>query len=258
MFESFREIYKFRDVIYNFVSQELKVKYKGSFLGFFWSLLNPLLTMTVTSIVFASIMKFQLKDFIVFVFSAMLPWGFIAASIDGAANSIINAEGYIKKVYLPKMVFPISNVLSNFINTMFSMISLIIILLFIGYDPKVTVFFLPISFLIIILMSFGFSLILSTLTVFFRDMRYIIGVVLSTLFYLTAIIYPIEAVPKPYSYLIKFNPFYHFIMLFRDPLYYGKMPSLSNVLICLIITFVVLFLGIVIFRKNEKKFVYKL
>lgn len=258
MLTSYKELFAYREVLYNFAAQELKVKYKGSFLGFIWSLLNPLLTMSVTSIVFASILKFELKDFVVFVFSGLLPWGFIAGSLEGGANSIINAEGYIKKVYLPKMIFPVSVVISNFINMFFSMCALIIILTFIGYDPKASLWFLPISLLITVLMAIGFSLILSTLTIFFRDMRYIISVIVATLFYLTAIIYPIEAVPAPYSLFIQYNPFFYFVMLFRDPIYYGQLPSVFTLSICLIITAFTLVVGTLFFKKYENKFIYKL
>ncbi len=258
MLKGYLEIYRYREVLYNFASQELKVKYKGSVLGFLWSLLNPLLTMSVTSVVFASILRFELNDFIVFVFTGLLPWGFIAGSLDSGANSIINAEGYIKKVYLPKMIFPLSSVISSFINMFFSMCALLVILVFIGYEPKVSLLFIPVSLLITIIMAIGFSLLLSTLTVFFRDMRYIINVLISTLFYLTAIIYPIEAVPHPYSLFIQWNPFYYFIMLFREPIYYGQLPSFENVMICIGIMLATLLLGTFVFKKYENKFVYKL
>lgn len=258
MIRSYRELYQYREVLFNFASQELKVKYKGSFLGFLWSLLNPLLTMSVTSIIFANILRFELNDFVVFVFSGLLPWGFIAGSLEGSSNSIINAEGYIKKVYLPKMIFPVSNVISNFINMFFSMCALFLILCFMGYNPKSALYFLPISLIITFLMTIGFGLILSTLTVFFRDMKYIVGVILSALYYLTAILFPIDVVPEPYSLFIQYNPFYYFVMLFREPIYYGNLPSLNTISICLGITIVTLIFGTLMFNKNQDKFVYRL
>lgn len=253
-----KDLFIYREVLWNFISQELKVKYKGTFLGFFWSLLNPILTMTVTSIVFSSIMRFELKDFVIFVFSGLLPWGFIAMSLDSSVNSIINAEGFMKKVYLPKLIFPIASVCSNFVNMFFSMISLLIILIIMGAKISISFIFLPVSFLIIFVGVLGISLILSTLSVFFRDIRHLIGVITSTFFYLTPIIYPKDYIPEPFAKLINLNPFSYYIDLFRMPIYHLQFPDLNTVLLCLIMSLGFLSIGLIVFLKHEKDFIYRL
>jgi ABC-type polysaccharide/polyol phosphate export permease len=258
MWKKLAELYQYREVLINFASQELKVKYKRSFLGFLWSLLNPVLTMIVTSIVFAAIMRFQLNNFVIFIYSGLLPWGFISISMEGSTNSLINAEGYIKKVYLPKMIFPIAGVLSNFINMLFSMVSLFFVLIFIGAKLNIAMLFLPISFLLVFLATTGISLILATITVFFRDIKHIIGVITGALFYLTPILYPIKQMPAYISKIASCNPFYYLIDLFRSPIYEGKMPSLEGITISVLLTLFFLFFGLKLFIKYESDFVYRL
>lgn len=242
----------------NFASQELKVKYKRSVLGFLWSLLNPILTMTVTSVVFAAVMRFKLNNFVVFIYSGLLPWGFIAISMEGATNSLINAEGYIKKIYLPKLIFPIAGVLSNFINMLLSMAALFIILLFIGVKVRLPLLFLPVSFVLVFIATAGIAMLLSTVAVFFRDIRHIIGVVTGALFYLTPILYPLKYIPTQFVSYIELNPFYYLIQLFRDPIYYGILPPLSTVLTATGISIVSISVGIAVFSRFENNFVYRL
>ena len=109
-------------IIMNFINQDLTIKYKRSLLGFFWSLLNPIATMTITSIVFSAIMRFDLNEFAIFLFAGLIPWNFIAMSIDTSSVAIINNEGYIKKIYIPKVIFPVVSTTSNFITMLFSTI----------------------------------------------------------------------------------------------------------------------------------------
>lgn len=252
------ELYNFREVLMNFAIQDLKVRYKRSFFGFLWSLLNPILTMTVTSIVFSAIMRFELNNFVIFLFSGLLPWSFISISIDSSTNSLINAEGFIKKVYLPKMIFPISLVLANFINMVLSMIALFIILIFIGAKVTLTLFYLPISLLLLFFFVCGLSMILSVAAVYFRDVRHLIGVITGALFYLTPILYPLDYIPDKYAKFIEWNPFYYFIQLFRFPIYQGDIPYVSTLFICLGLTIGTFSIGYYVLVKKEKLLVHRL
>jgi ABC-type polysaccharide/polyol phosphate export permease len=110
-----REVWRFREVIKNFVSQDLKVKYRRSFLGFFWSLLNPLLQMAVITVVFSLIFKFPMKLYALYVLSGLVPWSFWATSVDGCCMSIVSAESMLKRQYFPKLVFPISVIMQNLV-----------------------------------------------------------------------------------------------------------------------------------------------
>ena len=254
----FRDIKQGKYVIGNFVNQELTVKYKRSVLGFFWSLLNPMATMIVSSVVFGSIMRFELADFVVFLYAGMLPWNFFGISIDFCGVSILNNEGFIKKVYLPKIVFPLSTVCAQFINMLLSMISLFFFMVLLGAKVTIALVFLPVAFLIIFLWTFGFSLIMATINVYFRDMRYIMGVIMNAWYYLTPILYPIDFIPDNLKLIFYCNPGFYLVDMFRSPIYYNTFPSLQNIGIAVACTLVVLVGGLLCFYKHENDFVYRL
>lgn len=245
-------------VLGNFVSQELTVKYKRSALGFLWSLLNPLATMLISSFVFGSIMRFDLKDFVVFLYAGLLPWNFFGISIDFCGTSILNAEGFIKKVYIPKIIFPMSIIISKFIDMVLSMVALFVIMIFIGAKASFALLFLPISFIIIFLFTTGFSLLLATVTVFFRDSRYLMNVAMNAWYYLTPILYPIEVLPEKVQWLFYLNPSYYVIEMFRAPIYLHVLPNIENILIAVAVSVTIFLLGLRCFYKYEKEFVFRL
>lgn len=245
-------------ILSNFINQELTVKYKRSVLGFFWSLLNPIATMIISSIVFGSIMRFELSDFVVFLYAGMLPWGFFANSVDFCGVSIINNEGFIKKIYMPKIVFPLTTVCANFINMLFSMSALFLIMIFLGARITPALLFLPVAFLIIYIWTMGFSLLMATINVYFRDMRYIMGVVLNAWYYVTPILYPITAIPEKLRIIFYLNPVYYIVDMFRSPIYYNALPELQNILIAVGSALLILVTGLACFYKYEKDFCFRL
>lgn len=254
----FQDIRSSRYVLSNFVNQELTVKYKRSALGFFWSLLNPMATMIISSVVFGSIMRFDLKDFVVFLYAGMVPWNFFGISIDFCGVSILNNEGFIKKIYLPKIVFPLSTVCAQFINMLLSMIALFFFMMLLGAKVTVALLFLPVSFSLMFLWTLGFSLLMATANVYFRDMRYIMSVVMNAWYYLTPILYPITSIPERLRPIFYLNPGYYLVDMFRSPIYYNTLPSLFNFTVALICALTVFFLGLILFYRNEKDFVYRL
>lgn len=254
----YNDVKKCRYVLANFINQELTVKYKRSALGFFWSLLNPMATMIISSVVFGSIMRFDLKDFVVFLYAGMLPWNFFGISIDFCGVSILNNEGFIKKIYLPKIVFPLSTVCSQFINMIFSMTALFVFILILGAKITAALLFLPISFAIIFLWTLGFSLLMALVNVYFRDMRYIMSVVMNGWYYLTPILYPITSIPEKLRVFFYLNPGYYLVDMFRSPIYYNSLPSMSHFLIALICAVSMFFLGLTCFYRHESDFVFRL
>lgn len=252
------DVTKSKYVINNFVNQELTVKYKRSALGFLWSLLNPMATMIISSVVFGSIMRFNLQDFVVFLYAGMLPWNFFAISTDFCGVSILNNEGFIKKIYLPKIVFPLSTVLAQFINMLLSMISLFFFMIILGAKVTPALLFLPIAFLLLFLWTLGVCLIMATVNVYFRDMRYIMGVALNAWYYLTPILYPINNIPDYLRTIFYLNPAYYIVDMFRSPIYYNCLPSLRNFLIAAICCIAVFFIALSYFYKKESDFVYRL
>lgn len=253
-----QDIRSSRYVLSNFVNQELTVKYKRSALGFFWSLLNPMATMIISSVVFGSIMRFDLKDFVVFLYAGMLPWNFFGISIDFCGVSILNNEGFIKKIYLPKIVFPLSTVCAQFINMLLSMIVLFFFMMILGAKVTAALLFLPVSFSLMFLWTLGFSLLMATANVYFRDMRYIMSVAMNAWYYLTPILYPITSIPERLRPIFYLNPGYYLVDMFRSPIYYNTLPSLFNCTVALICALTVFFGGLALFYRKEKDFVYRL
>ena len=247
-----------RYVLSNLINQELTIKYKRSVLGFFWSLLNPMATMIVSSVVFGSIMRFRLQDFVVFLYAAMLPWNFFGITEDFCGVSIINNEGFIKKIYMPKIVFPLSTVCAQFVNMLFSMLALSIFIYILGAKVTPALLFLPVSFLLIFLWTLGISLLVATANVYFRDMRYLMNVVMNAWYYLTPILYPIENIPEEFQPVFRLNPGFYLVDMFRSPIYYGVLPSGFNILIAVACAFVAFLAGLGVFYKYESDFVYRL
>lgn len=247
-----------RHVISNFVNQALTVKYKRSALGFLWSLLNPMATMIISSIVFGSIMRFKLQDFVVFLYAGMLPWGFFGSSVDQCGISILNNEGFIKKIYIPKIVFPLSTSLALFINMLFSMVALFLFMIVLGAKITPALLFLPIAFLILFMWTFGISLFVAAINVYFRDMQYIMGVVLNAWYYITPILYPMDVIPENLQMLFRINPAYYIVDMFRAPIYYNCLPSMTHFLIATVCSVIVFFVGLSYFYAKEHDFVYRL
>ncbi len=254
----FQDIRSSKYVLTNFVNQELTVKYKRSALGFFWSLLNPMATMMISSVVFGSIMRFDLKDFVVFLYAGMLPWNFFGISIDFCGVSILNNEGFIKKIYLPKIVFPLSTVCAQFINMLLSMVALFFFMMILGAKVTAALLFLPVSFLLMFLWTLGFSLFMATANVYFRDMRYIMGVAMNAWYYLTPILYPITSIPEGLRPVFYLNPGYYLVDMFRSPIYYNTLPSLPHFVVASACALSAFFGGLALFYRKEKDFVYRL
>lgn len=254
----YTDVKQSRFIIKNLVNQALTVKYKRSILGFFWSVINPLANMLILAAVFSNIMRLNIRDYVVFLYSAMLPWSFFAQSAETSASSIVNAEGFIKKIYVPKIVFPLSNVLTVFINILFQFVALFFILLFRNNALSPALFFLPVSFAILFVLVLGVSLLTTTACVYFRDVPYLINVLMSAWYYLTPIIYPLDRISENLQPFFMANPMYYFVQLFRNPIYDHVLPSAQTLLTTTAIAVVVLLLGLFVFYRRERDFVYRL
>ena len=253
-----REIIVYRYALYNFVSTNLSSRYRRSTIGFLWSLLNPLFTMVIMAVVFSSLYKVKFAQFSLYLFSGILPWNLITSSLLGGSMSIILAENYLKKVYIPKIVFPIVTLGVEVVNFLFSLTSLFVVAFFLGAKFGWSLLLLPIALLLLALFLFGIIMLLSMLTIFFRDLSHILQIALLGLFYLTPIIYPATLLSDNLLMLIKFNPFFHFITLFHFIIYEAKAPGLFEWSICIVLTIVSLVFGLIVFQKNEKDVIYRL
>lgn len=253
-----RSLFTYRYAFSNFINTTLSSRYRRSTLGFFWSLLNPLFTMIIMAVVFSSLYKLPFAQFSLYLFSGLLPWNLITASLQMGSMSIINAEGFLKKVYIPKMLFPMVTIGVELVNFSFSLVSLLILAVFFGAKLGWSLLLLPLALLLLVLFLFGLVLIVSALTVFFRDLSHILQVGLLGLFYLTPILYPISLLPENMLTVIKFNPLYYFITLFHNIIYDSIMPEAYIWLICVGLGILSMGFGLVIFYKKEKDIIYRL
>lgn len=248
---------KFFPLLLNLSSKDLKLKYRRSVLGILWSILNPLLTMIVLTQVFGLLLKVQVENFATYYIVGVSIWNFFSEATTISMTSIIQSSALIKKVYIPKYIFPLEKCLFALINFAFSLIAVIAVMLFQGVWPTYTMFFAPIPILYCFIFSVGFSLMLSSLTVYFRDIMHLYSVLLTVWMYLTPIIYPetLLADHELIYTIVKCNPLYHFVTCFRDVMMYNTIPSLKENLICMAIAFGTLLIGSLIFSKAEKKFI---
>ena len=219
------DCFRFREVLYNLLSQDLKIKYKRTFLGYFWSVLNPTLQLAVLSAVFSQVMRLGMKNYALFLFSGNLAWTFLSGSMVTASSALLENENFIKKIYLPKMLFPLSKVCLRLIDFMFALVALGLLMAILGYPFRPTIALVPFAIVILFAFSLGISLLMSVLTVYFRDTQYLLGVFLQLMYFLTPIIYPITSFPERYRPYLQLNPFYPPLHLFQKLIYYGQIPS---------------------------------
>ncbi|MHB9032271.1 MAG: ABC transporter permease, partial [Anaerolineae bacterium] len=197
MLAKLRELRSYRELLYNLVVRDLKVRYKNSVLGFLWSLLNPLLLMLVFTTVFTVMLpNLSVPKFPVFVLCALLPWNFFNTSVIGSINSIAGNGHLIKKVFFPREILPLSVVLSNFCNFVLALPVLILFLILFKVPITIWLIWLPIIMAIQIIFTTGISLIVSTINVFYRDTGIIMEVIMQAWFFLTPVVYPLEVLPE--------------------------------------------------------------
>lgn len=252
-FKNFRKYYFLLTLL---VKKEVKSKYKGSFLGILWSFFNPLLNMIVLSIVFSTLFKHDIENYPVYLLSGMLIFSFFSGSTTVSMKSIINAEGLIKKIYVPKYIITVSKIVSNFIFFLISVPVLIIIMIFTRSEMTLNMLYAPIYIVLLLFFCCGISLILATMTVFFKDLEHIYGVLISALMYASAIFYPPDIIPEQLSFIIDFNPMHYFIEGFRGAVYYHSAFDIKNAIVCATLAVISMVIGIIVFEKNQHKFIY--
>jgi len=246
---------KYKSLLNDLVTRDFKVKYRRSALGFLWSILNPLLMMIVITSVFQTLFRFEIENFPVYYLSGSLIYNFFSEATSSALTSVVNASALIKKVYIPKYIFPLEKVLFSCINMLFSFTSVIIIIIILKAKVYWTIILIPIPMIYITAFCVGIGLILATFQVFFRDVGHLYSVLLTAWFYLTPIIYPVDILPANILGLVKLNPVYYFVDYARQLILYGTLPDLHINLICLAFSSSFLLLGLIIFKHRQDSFI---
>lgn len=249
---------KYSFLLSQLVSRDFKVKYKRSVLGIVWSLLYPVLNMAVLALVFSKMFKFSTPgvNYLVYVLSGLVMFNYFSEASNLAMSSVVANFSLINKIYIPKYIFPLSKCLFVGINFLLTLIPLYLVILLTGTGLNIYHLILPYAFICLFIFTFGFGLILSTISVFLRDMFYIYGIVITLWTYLTPIMYDISMISESLQIIFKLNPLYHYISFIRQIILYHQMPSGLSFAICGLSALVVLVIGLVVFKKNQDKFIY--
>lgn len=250
-----KEIWDYRTMITSLVHRDLRGRYKGSVLGFFWTFLNPLLQLIVYTLVFSVIMRAGIEDYYLFLFVALVPWVYFSTSVVGGAGCIIGQQNLVNKIYFPREVLPISHVLSQLINMLLSMVVVIAVLLVSGKGINLAVWwYFPIIVLQETLLAFGLVLLISSVTVYFRDLQFIINIFMMAWQFLTPVMYSVDMVPERLRPIFYLNPMTPIIVAYRDVLYYKQAPELNTFLTGTVMGLVMLIIGWISFTHLKRHF----
>lgn len=246
---------KYRELLAELVVRDIKLKYRRSILGIFWSLLNPLLMMIVLTIVFSNLFKTNIPNFPVYLLTGRIIFDYYSQASRSAMDSIVSNSALIKKVYVPKYIFPLAKSLSAFVNLLFSLLAIVIVLFFTKVKISWTILLFPLPLIYILLFATGIGLILAAYTVFFRDIIHLYNVVLTAWMYFTPLFYPVEIIPDKYKIFIILNPLYYIIESFRQIILNEHILILSTHLISIFISVVVFIIGLIVFYRKQDKFI---
>ncbi len=254
MREAIREIMAYRDFLREFTMQTLRSRYRGSVLGFFWTLLNPLLIIGSLSFVFSYINHADLRTFGVYFFSGYVPWMFFVAATTTATSSIVGNAHYVTRIYLPKAIFPVWAMLIN-LTDVFAGMAILFVLMVIqqaAFTPALAI--LPISLLLLLVFVLGLSFLLGAISVFLRDFQFLWVSVTFLWFFCSPILYPITSIPEgPRSYFV-LNPIIPFLELFQYPVSKGILPPAETWMLSVSYSVVALIVGVFFFARSQDSF----
>ena len=245
---------KYRFLLSELVIKEIKLKYRRSYLGILWTLIEPLLTMIVLTMVFSNFRGNSNKMFPIFVLSGRLLYSYFANSTKSAMKSIRVNSQMIKKVYVPKYIYPLASIISQYITFLISLVVLVGVAIVLRVKPTFYIFQAIVPLAVLFLMVLGIGLILATLAVFFRDMEYLWGVILMLIMYCSAIFYNPDTITN-YRWILKYNPLYCIILNFRYTVIYGQALDAWSMLYAIGFSVVALVLGIWMFYKKQDQFI---
>lgn len=253
-------------ILQQLVTRDFKLKYRRSVLGVLWSVLNPLLMMVVLSLVFSNMFRFDIGPYPypVYLILGMTLFTLMSDSTSAAMASIIDASALLKKVRVEKAIFPLEKVIFAMVNYAFSFIAVIVVMVIFGVQPHLCMLAFPLLLIYVMVFCAGVGLLLSALSVFFRDVMHLWGVVITAWNYLTPVFWPesyltsgtlSEGLGRALLVIEQFNPMYYFLSYIRQIMLYGTMPGIEFNLICLAFAVVTFAVGLVVFRKAQSKFI---
>jgi lipopolysaccharide transport system permease protein len=259
LIKEIKAIYKWRELLWQMVGREVKARYKQSILGYFWVILNPLSQMLVMSFAFSIILRIPTNaagniPYSIFLFVALLPWNLFTSSLSSAASSLVGSGPLITKIYFPRTILVISTIIAKIIDFLFALSILVIYM--IAYHMPITLnilWVIPIFFIQQIF-TLGLSLFFAAANLLYRDIQYLLNMILLLWMYLTPVIYPADMVPKKFQIIFQLNPMSVIINAYRQVILGGGEPKYTSIGIALIVSLITLFIGFKYFKSREKIF----
>jgi lipopolysaccharide transport system permease protein len=245
---------KYKSLLSELVRKDIKIKYRNSVLGVLWSFLDPLFRMIVLTVIFSTLFN-RLEHYPVYYLSGQLIYSLFVGASTFAMKSMVSSSNIWKSVYVPKYLYALSAVLSNFVTYLLSLVVLFSIMLVTGVDFTIYIIFISLPLLILLVMAFGVGLILGTINIFFRDVEHLYNVITLMLMYALPLFYPAEIIPPHYKFIQTYNPIFYVVKCSRDCFLYGRLYSVQDVLIPAIAAIIFLVLGIYLLRKYQDKFI---
>lgn len=256
--EELLDVIKYRDLIFQLVRRDIVTRYKRSILGIAWTMLQPLGMMLIMAIVFSTLFQ-RVEGYVAYLLSGLVAWTFFAQTTNAAIFQTVWGGSLIRRIHIPMTTFSISSIGTGVINLALSLIPLLIIALIVGRPITWAILFLPVSFLLITAFALGVSLILSTMAVYFPDIKEMYQIIIQAWMYLTPIIYPADILPETYRFwILHLNPMYYMISMFRAPIYYGMLPSPDILIPGTLISLATLLAGWIYFANKADEFGYKI
>lgn len=254
--EDVKELWDYRELIYFFVWRDLKVRYKQTAIGIAWAVFQPVITMVIFSVFFGQLAKMPSEGvpYPIFVYSGLLFWNFFVASLSDVSNCLVSNQSIVTKVYFPRLILPIANVFTNFVDFLVASGVLVVIMIYYGFVPHLTgLFMLPLLLLITFTSSVGLGLFLASINVKYRDVRYVLPFFIQLLIFVSPVIYPAGILGK-YTILFGINPIAGVISTARAVLFGITDISWLSLGFSIIVSAVVLLIGLFAFRRSEAFF----
>lgn len=253
-----QEIFRYRNLVFQFIRRDILTRYKRSVLGIAWTMLTPLGTMLVLTIVFSRAFGVSEKGYAAYVLSGLMAWTFFAQTTNAATVNLVWGGTLLNRIYVPRTVFAVSAVGTGLVNLTISLIPLFLVIIVTGIPITPSVLFLPVPMLLLAMFSLGVGLILSAIAIYFADVTEMYQVILTAWLYLSPVIWTENMLSTNIvPILIRLNPMYHLINLFRAPVYYGRLPTLEELTISTGISVVTVVFGWWFFSSRADEFAYR-
>jgi lipopolysaccharide transport system permease protein len=254
-----KAIYKWRELLWQMVAREVKARYKQSILGYFWVILNPLAQMLVMSFAFSIILRIPTNaadniPYSIFLFVALLPWTLFSNSLSSATGSLVASGSLITKIYFPRTILVISTIIAKIIDFLFASSILIIYMIIYHIPVNLNILWVIPIFFIQQIFTLGLSLFFSAANLLYRDIQYLLNMILLLWLYATPIIYSADAIPAKYKIFYQLNPMSVIVNAYRQVVLGGGAPKYSSLAIGLLVSFIILFIGFKYFKSREKIF----